>query len=69
MPVAIRVENLSKKFIISHQGREQYVALRDVISRNVKKWSSYQLYAGDGNNGFRERKKEEFWALRDIFLR
>jgi len=32
----IRVENLSKKYIIGHQQQERYTALRDVITNKVK---------------------------------
>lgn len=35
MPV-IKVENLSKKYILSHQSQERYTALRDVMSNGVK---------------------------------
>lgn len=52
----IRVEGLGKKYILSHENRESYTALRDIITRKVK--------------GLVEKKpkntKEEFWALKDI---
>lgn len=32
----IKVSGLGKKYIISHQGREPYVALRDVLSKKAK---------------------------------
>jgi len=54
----IKVENLGKRFIISHEGREKYTALRDVIARNTKKLIQKK-----------EEKaitKEEFWALKDV---
>lgn len=53
----IKVSGLGKKYIISHQGREPYVALRDVLSKKAKKLLD------------RKRSvvtKEDFWALRDI---
>ena len=60
---AIRVENLSKKYILGHQQQEKYTTLRDSIangSRNLLK-------------GFRGKKStesleevEEFWALKDV---
>ena len=64
----ITVENLSKRYILSHQGeRENYVALRDVITNKTK-----NLF-----NGFNKKRqfeqdqhlknyKEEFWALKDV---
>jgi lipopolysaccharide transport system ATP-binding protein len=56
--VVIKVENLSKKYIISHENSQSYTALRDVISHRAKKFLK------------RTKKelpsKEEFWALNDI---
>jgi lipopolysaccharide transport system ATP-binding protein len=59
----IKVENLSKQFIIDHEGQERYTALRDVIARKTKKLFSFPATA--------EKKKaktikENFWALQDI---
>ncbi len=58
MSTIIKVENLSKKFIIAHEGKEKYVALRDVLASKAK-------------NIFEKAKKEkptkeEFWALKDV---
>lgn len=54
----IRVEGLGKKYIISHEGKEKYTALRDVITSKVKRL-------------VRKKEeqavvKEEFWALKDV---
>lgn len=58
----IKVENLSKKYIIRHQGQQGYVALRDVITENVK-----GLFKSFGNNSIKTvNSKEEFWALKDV---
>lgn len=53
----IKVENLSKKFVIRHEQRERYTSLRDVMANNVKSLFSK-----------REKKttQEEFWALKDL---
>lgn len=56
----INVENLSKRFIISHEGRERYTSLRDVITRKAK-----TLFPS-ANKEITHRSKEEFWALQDI---
>lgn len=32
----IKVENIGKKYTLTHEGKERYSALRDVISNNVK---------------------------------
>jgi len=55
----IKVEGLSKQFIISHEERERYTSLRDVIAKQAK-----------GLIGLNKNKKpitrEEFWALKDV---
>lgn len=55
----IHVENLSKRFILSHEGNERYTALRDVVANKAKRLvqrKSKQTVAS----------KEEFWALKDV---
>lgn len=53
----IKVQNLGKKYIISHEQRGGYTALRDVISNKAKGLLKK-------TNGL--PPKEEFWALKDI---
>jgi lipopolysaccharide transport system ATP-binding protein len=38
MSIAIRVENLGKKYVLRHQagGRPRYVALRDVLTNQAR---------------------------------
>jgi lipopolysaccharide transport system ATP-binding protein len=57
----IKVEGLSKSFTISHQGREKYVSLRDVVSQQAK-----QLFSLGKSRQREDFSKEEFWALRDL---
>ncbi|BAY07238.1 ABC transporter ATP-binding protein [Calothrix sp. NIES-2098] len=58
----IRVENLSKKYIIGHQKQERYSTLRDIISNQAKTLLS----------PFQSKKskipidREEFWAINNI---
>ncbi len=54
----IKVENLSKRFIIGHEPRERYISLRDVVAGSVKR------IFGSGTR--RSKAKEEFWALKDL---
>jgi len=65
MSVIIKVENLGKKYIIKHQQKGGYLALRDVIAENTKK-----LFHSAGHLVKNKRSthiaKEEFWALKDI---
>jgi lipopolysaccharide transport system ATP-binding protein len=56
--VIIKVEGLGKKYTISHEKRQGYIALRDVISNKVKdlvKRKSLDFVS-----------KEDFWALKDV---
>jgi lipopolysaccharide transport system ATP-binding protein len=39
MPSVITVENLGKKYTLHHQQREQYTALRDVVTNGVASFS------------------------------
>ncbi len=42
--VIIKVDNLSKKYIIGHQRQERYTALRDVIAQSAKS-IAYKIHA------------------------
>ena len=68
MPVAISVENLSKKYLISHQQKERYTALRDVLAGGVKTLGRNLLRPFSGNDSVTEKDPdtEEFWALKDL---
>ena len=59
----IRVDNLSKKYIIGHQKQERYTSLRDVISSGAK--SFWQGLTGDRHKDL-DDTSEEFWALKDV---
>ena len=60
MSIVIKVEGLGKKYIIGHEERERYTALRDVIVRKAKKIFSFS------KNKTANYRREEFWALKDI---
>ncbi len=60
MSSIITVENLSKKFTISHEGREQYTSLRDVMAKKVK------TILRTGGKKKQRPSKEEFWALKEL---
>jgi lipopolysaccharide transport system ATP-binding protein len=55
----IKVENISKSYILKHQNAERYTALRDVIANKAK-----GLFNPKSNIG--AASSEEFWALNDI---
>lgn len=60
----IRVENLGKKYTLSHQedGGRRYKALRDVVTDSAK--SVGQRFLGRG--GKKNSNREDFWALKDV---
>ena len=59
----IRVENLSKKYIIGHQKQERYTALRDVIANGAKNFAQGLMGKRDKDL---EDTSEDFWALKDV---
>ena len=64
MTTVIAIENLSKKYIVSHQKRERYFALRDVLANGAKRFTHKLIhpFAAPENDS----THEEFWALKDI---
>jgi lipopolysaccharide transport system ATP-binding protein len=60
MSTVINIENLSKKFVIGHEEKEKYTALRDVIAKKAKGIFSFR-----GTNKTKYAK-EDFWVLKDI---
>jgi lipopolysaccharide transport system ATP-binding protein len=67
---AIVVENLSKHYLIGHQlspeGRYKYVALRDVIGREVRNFARKATDFARGRQVISGDEIEEFWALKDV---
>ena len=61
--VVIRVENLSKKYIIGHQKQERHTSFRDVLSNGAK--SLWQGLTSD-RKANSDDLSEEFWALKDV---
>ena len=59
----IRVENLSKKYILGHQKQESYTTLRDSIANGAKALlKPFQRSKSQRTN----YNSEEFWALNDV---
>ena len=63
MGKVIKVENLGKKYIISHQSQEKYTTLRDVIANNTKAIAKKIINPRNQNI---IPKREEFWALKNV---
>lgn len=65
--MAIRIENLGKKYTIAHEERQRYVALRDVIADRSRRIGRTIL--SPLRRGFlpaSSQSREDFWALRDV---
>jgi ABC-type polysaccharide/polyol phosphate transport system ATPase subunit len=66
----ITVENLSKAYLVGHQtgpqGRSRYVALRDVIGREARRFARKTIDAARGRQLLQGDEIEEFWALKDV---
>jgi len=62
MSPIIKVENIYKRFSIDHLEQERYTALRDVVSRKVKKIFTFSSAKSTKTTS----SKEEFWALSDV---
>jgi len=63
----IRVEGLSKKYLLRHEQAQRYTALRDVVSQRVRALGRTLLGAARGTGGASGiPAREEFWALQDV---
>ena len=59
MEPVIKVENLSKKYVINHQVKMGDSAFREVLSQKMKR-----LFKGEANQT--KNVHEEFWALKNV---
>src|ERR1700720_3862875 len=66
----ITVEGLSKRYLVAHnaenQGHRRYLALRDVIGREIRSIARKSLDMMRGRQVLQGDEIEEFWALRDV---
>ena len=66
LPV-ISVQNLGKKYILTHQSQERYTALRDVMANGAKRLGSKLLSTITRHpSPITDPLHEEFWALKDV---
>ncbi len=64
MTIAIKIEGLSKKYIIKHERQEQYSTLRESLSHSARSFVRRIRHPLQPNT--EEIELEEFWALKDI---
>lgn len=63
----ITVESLGKRYLLSHQRREPYTALRDVMAEKAKRLGRSIVRPFSSDCSTREDSSlEEFWALKDV---
>ena len=58
----VRAESLGKQYVLRHQARPRYIALRDVISDGIRNLS----LRAKGRQDTERISQERFWALRDF---
>lgn len=63
--VAIKVENVSKKYLLSHQSQERYTALRDVLANGIKHLGQ-KLIHPKTSHLINNTTEEEFFALNKV---
>mgnify|MGYP000864619741 CR=1 FL=1 len=61
MRPVIKVEHVSKKYVIDHESGQRYTTLRDQMSGSTKK-----IFSFFGRNNQIQHTREEFWALHDV---
>lgn len=65
MSTVIKVENVGKKYLLSHQKKERYTALRDVMAQTARKWYN-QISNPFSKKRSSKTTREEFWALKNV---
>jgi len=60
----VSVSGLGKRYLIRHEQKERYLALRDVLAQGVRHFGRKLLLRSTPGAG--GRAFEEFWALRDV---
>jgi lipopolysaccharide transport system ATP-binding protein len=65
--IVIKAENLGKKYTIGHQSENsRYVALRDVLTQNVRSFWRQTKDLLQGKPIIQGDSQEDFWALKDV---
>lgn len=64
--IVIKVENLSKKYVLSHQGQKRYTALRDVMANGLKRFGKKLLAPFPSHTSHYTDSHEDFYALSGV---
>ena len=65
----IKVDNLSKRYIIGHQKQDRYQTLRDTLAIGAKRFGKRLLHPFQASSGqplLGDDESEEFWALKNV---
>lgn len=62
----IKVQNLSKRYLVSHQSKQRETSLRDVVMREVRTFGRTARDMLRGRQVVQGEEVEEFWALKDL---
>jgi lipopolysaccharide transport system ATP-binding protein len=62
----ITVENLSKRYLVGHREYPQYMTLREMLIREIKKFRRKAMDLAHGREIVQGDNVEEFWALKDV---
>jgi len=68
MAFAIKVEELGKRYLLTHQHKTRYRSLRDSIVEGAQDIGHAAKRLLKGKGSLARAEKEEFWALKDIDL-
>ena len=63
--IAVKVENLGKKYLIRHEKQESYKTFQEVLINGGKKIIT-SLNPFHGSSPKEDETIEEFWALKDV---
>ena len=69
MSTVVKVENLSKKYLIGHRQEEPYLTFRDALYRNARVVGARLLHPFISSSNVpmaTSSQTEEFWALKDV---
>jgi lipopolysaccharide transport system ATP-binding protein len=68
MNTVISAKGVAKSYLIRHEQRPQYLALRDVLAANAKNFAYWMSNRIKGRAHRTRPSQEEFWALRGVDL-
>jgi lipopolysaccharide transport system ATP-binding protein len=62
----ITVENLSKRYLVGHRERRQYMTFREMLTQEAKNFARKAIDLAHGREIVQGDEVEEFWALKDV---